>query len=144
MSHTIRQTFARYLSEQLTRAENFRSYHGWMLDDKREQRANDIERMLREYVARTAPSGSGIDAGVKLLDNSTPHKLVFSCDFHHMNEGGYYDGWTRHCAVVTPTFSGISVRITGRDRNGIKDNLRETLRYWLAGEAEHPALIERA
>ena len=72
------------------------------------------------------PSGSGIDCGTKLLDNSTPDRLIFQADFHHMDENGYYDGWTEHQIIVTPSLTwGFNVRITGRNRNDIKDYLAD-------------------
>jgi hypothetical protein len=71
------------------------------------------------------PHGSGIDSGVKLLkDECTNDKLVFSFGFHHMNESGYYDGWTEHKLIVTPSLiHGFSLKITGRDRNYTKEYL---------------------
>ena len=70
------------------------------------------------------PSGSGIDAGMELMeDQCTEKKIVFSFSFHHMNEDGYYDGWTNHKLIITPSFSGLDMRITGPDRNRIKEYL---------------------
>lgn len=73
------------------------------------------------------PSGSGIDNGVTLdRDASTPEKLVFTFGFHHMNDTGMYDGWTQHTLTVKPSLQfGIDIRISGRDRNQIKDYLYE-------------------
>jgi hypothetical protein len=48
-----------------------------------------------------------------------------------MNDGGFYDGWTEHTVVVTPSFRGINLRISGRDRNQIKEYLYETYDYAL-------------
>jgi hypothetical protein len=43
-----------------------------------------------------------------------------------MNEGGYYDGWTEHQVIITPSLQhGFDVRVTGQDRNEIKDYLAE-------------------
>ena len=70
------------------------------------------------------PSGSGIDNGMELIrEECEKDKIVFSLDFHHLNEGGFYDGWTSHKVVIRPSFGGIDIRITGRDRNQIKDYL---------------------
>ena len=82
------------------------------------------------------PSGSGIDSGVKFdFDASTPEKLVFLFGFHHMNENGMYDGWTEHSLIVTPSLQfGFHIRITGKDRNDVKDYLYETFQYALAEE----------
>ena len=83
------------------------------------------------------PSGSGIDNGCKLdRDGSTRTKLVFDCAYHHMNEHGMYDGWTDHTVTVTPSFQGIEMKISGKDRNDIKDYLHETLHYALTQEIE--------
>lgn len=81
------------------------------------------------------PSGGGIDCGTKLdHDKSGPNKLVFHCSYHHMNDCGMYDGWTEHTITVTPSFDGIDIRISGRNRNNIKDYLHET--YYRALEEE--------
>lgn len=67
------------------------------------------------------PHGSGLDSGVTIdLLNSKPDKLVFLAEFHHLNNDGYYSGWTFHKIIATPTFSGFALRITGKDTNGIK------------------------
>lgn len=85
----------------------------------------------------SAPSGSGIDSGTKLLDESTSNRLVFGVDFHHMDEGGCYDGWTEHKVVVTPAFEiGFDLIVTGRDRNGIKEYLGEVYSAWIDEEVE--------
>jgi hypothetical protein len=38
-----------------------------------------------------------------------------------MNDAGYYDGWTEHTVVVTPSFNGLNLRISGSNRNQFKD-----------------------
>lgn len=74
------------------------------------------------------PSGSGFDSGVKLSEDSTPEKLIFICDFHHMDENGFYSGWSYHKAILTASLVwDFNLRITGRDRNGIKEYIGDTL-----------------
>ena len=71
------------------------------------------------------PSGSGWDNGTRIdLARSTPEHLVFYGSFHHMNDGGYYDGWTDEYEIhVRPSLAfGIDLKITGRNRNEIKEN----------------------
>jgi hypothetical protein len=81
------------------------------------------------------PSGSGFDSGTKLDDSSTPEKLVFTTAFHHMNDGGMYDGWTEHSVIVTPSLEmGYSMRVTGRDRNDIKQYIFECFGFELDKE----------
>ena len=82
---------------------------------------------LDNLARRLLPSGSGIDAGVTLdILASTPERVVFRTSFHHMNDAGMYDGWTDHQVIVTPSLAfGFKLRVTGRDRNEIKDYLAE-------------------
>ena len=91
-----------------------------------------ILALVKEYL----PSGSGIDCGTEIdLDASNPNKLVFNFSYHHMNDGGMYDGWTEHKAIVTPDLaSGFSLTITGRNRNQIKEYLHEVYSNDLDGE----------
>lgn len=57
-----------------------------------------------ETIIKNGPSGSGIDCGTKLdFEKSHSEKLVFDVAFHHMDEHGYYDGWTNHKITVKPT-----------------------------------------
>jgi hypothetical protein len=57
---------------------------------------------------------------------STPEKLVFNTAFHHMDEAGGYDGWTEHQVIVTPSLEmGYSIRVTGRDKEEIKEYIAE-------------------
>jgi len=90
--------------------------------------------VVKDYM----PSGSGVDSGTKLdLDASTDEKLVFDTSFHHMNDGGMYDGWTEHTVTVTPSlWNRIKIRISGRDRNDIKDYLHEIFHDALTQEIE--------
>jgi hypothetical protein len=83
----------------------------------------NIDLWVRNYM----PHGSGIDSGTHFDTASTPNKLIFTLGYHHMDEGGSYDGWTDHKAIVTPSLtSRFDLRITGRDRNQIKDYLADT------------------
>lgn len=100
------------------------------------------------------PSGSGIDTGTRLDDSSTPERLVFTFSYHHMNDGGYYDGWTDHVLTVRASLlHGIDITVSGRNRNEIKDYLHETYHYaltqdvwqddegnWVTGMFSRPAV----
>ena len=74
------------------------------------------------------PSGSGFDSGSKIdLNDSKPDRLIIHTSFHHMDEYGGYDGWTDHSIVVTPSLiHDFNLRVTGKDRNEIKDYIAET------------------
>ena len=112
------------------------AYHNCIDSDN-----GDWEEKHREWLLQTAkggPSGSGIDCGTKIdLDKSTGEKLVFDCSYHHMNENGMYDGWTEHTITVTPSLAfGYHIKISGRNRNDIKEYLHEIYGYWLSQEVE--------
>ena len=82
---------------------------------------------IAKLIADHMPHGSGFDGGVRLdWNKSTPNELVFHTAFHHMNEDGYYDGWTSHDVIVSPSLVfDIELKITGRDRNDIKEHIHE-------------------
>jgi hypothetical protein len=103
--------------------------------DRHEARA---ELLVRKHM----PSGGGFDSGVQIdLDQSTQNKLVFRTSFHHMNEVGYYDGWTDHEVIVTPDLAhGYTMRITGRNRNDIKDYMHECFDMALSTEVDDAEL----
>lgn len=91
---------------------------------------------LRKIERNELPRGSGVDHGTTIdLDASTIDKIVLNTSFHHMNENGFYDGWTEHKVIATPAFQGVNLKITGRDRNGIKEYL---------GDLFYTALTDRA
>ena len=81
-----------------------------------------------------APSGSGFDSGTSLGDRATDRRLTFLTSYHHMNEGGFYDGWTEHIVTCEATFDGIALKISGRNRNDIKDYIGDVFHTWLTQE----------
>lgn len=95
--------------------------------DKHQDRIDDLMDAM--------PSGSGFDNGTRLdMDASHDDKLVFTTSYHHMNENGYYDGWTDHTVTVTPAFNGFHIRVSGRNRNDIKDYIGEVFHAVLSEE----------
>ena len=93
---------------------------------------------IQDICKNILPSGSGIDTGTKFdFDESSEDKLSFRASYHHMNEGGMYDGWTEHKIILTPSLlHGFRLHITGRNRNDIKDYLHETYEYSLTRTLE--------
>jgi len=74
------------------------------------------------------PSGSGYDSGSTIdIDHGLKNGVLkLHTSFHHMNENGYYDGWTEHDVYVKPDLMfGFTLRITGSNRNDIKDMIAE-------------------
>lgn len=78
---------------------------------------------LEEFVKNYLPHGSGFDNGTKFLwEESNRNKLVFSADFHHMDDNGMYCGWSEHKVIVTPDLLfGYNIKVTGQNKRGIKE-----------------------
>lgn len=98
----------------------------------------DKHQDVIDKIMAGAPSGSGIDSGTKFNEEkSNENKLVFETAFHHMNDGGMYDGWTEHQIIVTPSLTfGFELKITGKDRNQIKEYLYDVYSQWLNEDVE--------
>ena len=95
------------------------------------------EDTILSLVRNHMPSGSGWDNGTSIdINMSTPEKLVFTGSYHHMDDAGGYDGWTEHTVTVRPTFAGFDIKISGKNRNDIKDYLHDTFAQCLAQEIE--------
>ena len=93
---------------------------------------------IMSIVRNEMPDGSGFDNGTYIdMEKSTGEKLVFETSFHHMNENGYYNDWTEHSVIVTPSLQfGFNLKITGRDRNQIKDYIYEVFSHCSEKELE--------
>ena len=91
---------------------------------------NDKQDHIRE-IMEAAPHGSGFDAGTELDDKSTPKKLIFNTSYHHMDEAGYYIGWTDHQVIITPSFVGMDIKVTGKNYNDIKDYIEDVFCNWM-------------
>ena len=93
-----------------------------------------VERMCKDVL----PHGSGIDSGCTIdLDEcgADGERIVIHTSYHHMNDSGMYDGWTEHAVICKPSFvHTIDLRITGRDRNGIKEYLYDVFRTVLTAQ----------
>lgn len=104
----------------------------WKIKDEnaRRDRLDDLDKLIHEKF----PSGSGFNSGTKLV-TILSNKVVLQADFHHMDEHGGYDGWSHHQVIVTPDLEhGFDIRITGRDKNGIKEYIGETFHQVLNEE----------
>lgn len=93
---------------------------------------------MYKIVSDYAPCGSGFDSGSGIeFSESKPNKLVFYTSFHHMNENGYYDGWTDHSITVTPDlYAGFNLKISGSNRDDIRDYIHEMFSLFLEKEIE--------
>lgn len=130
-THTRRRDMERRVYQQM--ASLIDAYHRCVKTGNKEWKANHAES-LRKMVNDYLPSGSGVELE---LDASTGEKIVLALRFHHMNEDGYYDGWTDHVVTVRPSLQhGFVLAISGRDRNNIKEYLYGLLQSCLDGEVQ--------
>lgn len=82
-----------------------------------------IEKLICDYL----PHGSGFDSGTILdREKSNPDKLVFHADFHHMDDNGYYCGWTEHEVIITPSLAyEFHIKVTGSNKREIKSYIAD-------------------
>ena len=90
----------------------------------------ELETIEKDYL----PMGSGIDSGCKIV-SADGNKIVISTAFHHMDQNGYYDGWTEHNIIVKPSLIyNFNISITGTNKNNIKEYLTDLFRSKLDQE----------
>ena len=124
-------TLATRIASALLALENCRSSGNEAWEERHEE-------ALRTLVSRL-PRGGGIDVGPTLSEESTPNRLIFTLSFHHMNENGFYDGWTDHTVTVTPSLAlGFEVDVTGPNENGVLDYLGDVFADALHDEVASP------
>ena len=105
-----------------------------IIDGANGGRASDrLDYIEKEFL----PSGSGFDAGTKIERESSVNKIVLLTSFHHMNENGYYDGWTEHKIIIKPCLQfGFTFTISGRDKRQIKEYIEDMLQEILSREID--------
>lgn len=102
--------------------------------------ASKWEAMLEDVEQNLLPSGSGVDNGTKIdYDKSSDEKIALVFSFHHMDENGYYDGWSAYKVGITASFSGIYVKVNGSNRNDVLDYLQQTFQHCLEQTVEASA-----
>lgn len=81
------------------------------------------------------PHGNGInaEAGIQLdWENSTPGNLRFNFSYQHMNDHGYYDGWTEHELIIqSSSIGGFNLQVTIEGEVEDKDEIIEYLEQML-------------
>jgi hypothetical protein len=93
---------------------------------------------VRDFVHEYLPSGSGLDGGINIeFDRCKADRIVIEVEFHHMNEFGMYTGWTNHNIIVKPAFYQLDIRVTGPNKNEIKEYLADLFFHALTQEYIH-------
>lgn len=121
----MNKTLISHIASTCDALHNCRAYNNEMWAKIHTETLQKLEQLL--------PSGSGVDAWTKILvDKSTRCAVYLETSFHHMNEAGFYDGWTEHTIKVSPEFDGFDLRISGKNRNQIKEYLGELFHHSLS------------
>jgi len=89
----------------------------------RDKHQEEIDSICENYL----PSGSGFNSGTTFdYDRSKPNKLVLNTSYRHMDENGYYCGWSDHTVTIRASLAfGFDLAISGRDRNNFKEYATE-------------------
>lgn len=113
MQRTIIQAIASRIAARANCTDEWYEKHSQAIDD----------------LCKLLPSGSGFDHGTQIDPVSTSTRVVLATAFHHMDDNGFYCGWSDHTVIVTPAFDGFDIRVTGRNVRDIKDFIADTFRH---------------
>jgi hypothetical protein len=81
--------------------------------DQADQELEELKKFL--------PYGSGFNSGSEIcLEECQDEKIVILTWYHHMNERGYREEVTKHKVIITPSFRGMNIKVTGKNKNIIK------------------------
>ena len=108
-----------------------------------------VEDVLLDLCKEHLPSGSGFNAGTTLAGGECevegrpfPGRLLFETSFHHMDDG-FYSGWTEHRISVVPAFGGFELKVSGKNRDGIKEYIEEVFHNVLMTDVEYEPTPKR-
>ncbi len=88
----------------------------------------------QDRILLALPHGSGFDAGTKIL-SVTDQKIVLQADFHHMDDHGFYCGWTEHKVTIRAHLvHGFSVHVSGQNKRQIKEYIADVLNSCLSAD----------
>lgn len=95
-----------------------------------------------DKLADLLPSGSGFDSGITAI-RLDKGNLILETAFHHMNEHGFYIGWTSHKIKVTPDLiTGFNLEIGGRNYRDVKDYIGDLFNEVLNEEVDLDAILK--
>lgn len=107
-----------YLTLEALRVSTERNNREWIT------KHNDTIDLMDKLL----PSGSGFDEGCQIVREVVRGKesFVIKAPYHHMDENGFYGGWSDYKIRVYPSFiGGFYVRVTGKNYNGAKEYITE-------------------
>ena len=97
------------------------------------KRAKELS-LLQELL----PNGNGIrgqEGLAEILPESTKKRIVIYTTYWHPNDSYETSRWTAHQVIITPSFEReINIRITGKNKDNVKDYLHDIFREALMKE----------
>ena len=81
-----------------------------------------LAKLCRDHL----PRGIGV-FGVSVAA-TTDTKAVFYCLYRHTDKHGYFVCNTAYRIVVRPTFTGLAIRVLGRNKYNVKEYLADQFR----------------
>lgn len=113
MSNPVKKHVLHLIGSQCDRANRMRKRLGE--DDRFQANLDNAELHVRFYASEFLPHGSGIDNGCVVdIKKSSLSKIILSVDWHHMDEHGYYDGWSTYTVTIAATFGDMHhIKVTG-------------------------------
>lgn len=89
--------------------------------------AEKHEAKIKSICENDLPNGSGFDSGTELLIlESEANKLKLQANFHHMDDNGFYCGWSEHIITITPDLAcGFNIKVSGINKRGIKEYIAD-------------------
>lgn len=113
-------------------------------NSKGQENKDHFAVLIEDFGREHLPHGSGLNGVVEIdLDRSNPEKIVINCEYHHMCKSGFYGEWTNHTVTITPSFNGFNIKISGRNRNDIKEYLYDVFSYAMGEVVEHKTMIDQ-
>lgn len=91
-----------------------------------------------EQLEQLLPSGSGFNAGTRIVHGALRRVVLFSSSYQYMNAEGYYDGWLTFNVRVVPDWEGILITVSKTD--GDPEHWEEVSEY--IGDMFHGCLTQ--
>jgi hypothetical protein len=93
----------------------------------RPEMAHTWDESLAHLATKLLPRGAGFDCGTRILGRTQNGSgFILETEFHHMDDNGFYDGWTEHRITVRPSFvGGFDLTISGQNRDDVKGYIAE-------------------
>lgn len=108
MENTLANEFA-FTILQIKNCRNSKNHEFLNIAEQR------LSRLTKDFI-----ESGPIESVYCSIDDSSLEKIVFHVTFHHMNDLGYYCGYTEHKVTIRQTFIGLCVTVSGQNKRDCK------------------------